>query len=282
MQTFIKTKSSLSRNKKLSLAALAGFALVFLAGCSQHGLTANYHPGWWNPIVYYFAVAIKWLSFGGSAGIGIILMTLIIRTLLLPLMNIQIKSSQKMQELQPEIKQLQLKYPGKDMTSRQQLSEETQKLYAENHVSPYMGCLPILVQMPFLWALYQALINVPSLMHGHFLIWNIAEKDPTYLLPILAAVFTFLSSWLNLKAAPERNGMLWGTTIGMPIMIFFFAMNVSAGVSLYWVVSNAYQVFQTLLIANPYKIIAARQAKVQAVKDKEKARERALKKAKKK
>lgn len=270
----------MKRKKKIALSASAVVALLLLTGCSSKNLT-QHTPGIWNQIVYYFAVIIRWLSFGGSIAIGIIIFTLLIRTILLPLMNIQIKSSQKMQELQPEIKKIQEKYPAKDMTSRQQMSEETQKLYAENHVNPYMGCLPIVVQMPFLWALYQALVNVDFLKQGSFLWLNIGEKDPTFILPILAAVFTFFSSWLNLKAAPERNAMLVMMTIGMPILIFFMAMNFSAGVSLYWVISNAYQVFQTLLIANPYKIIAAREAKVQSVKDKEKARERALKKAKK-
>lgn len=66
----------------------------------------------------------------------------------------------------------------------------------------------------------------------------------------------------------------------MPVMILFFAMNVASGIGLYWVVSNAFQVFQTMLIANPWKIIAARESKIQSVKDKAKARERALKKAK--
>jgi YidC/Oxa1 family membrane protein insertase len=278
-QKYIEVKS-MKRKKKIALAVLALTALIILAGCSSRNLTAH-SPGFWNQIVYYFAVIIRWLSFGGTVGVGIILFTLLIRTLLLPLMNIQIKSSQKMQELQPEIKKIQAKYPGKDMASRQAMSEETQKLYAENHVSPYMGCLPVVVQMPFLYALYQALINVDFLKQGNFLIWNIGAKDPTFILPILAAVFTFLSSWLNLKAAPERNGMLLATTFAMPVFIFFMAMNFSSGVSLYWVISNAFQVVQTLAIANPFKIIASREAKVQAVKDKERARERALRKAKK-
>lgn len=106
------------------------------------------------------------MSFGGLTGVGIILFTIIIRAALLPLMNIQIKSSQRMQEIQPEIKKIQAKYLSKDMESRRLMNEEIQKLYAENKVNPYMGCLPLVVQMPVLWALYQALSRVDFLKHG--------------------------------------------------------------------------------------------------------------------
>jgi len=269
----------LKKRKKYSLIALALAGLLLLAGCSSKNLTSS-SAGFWNQFVFTFARIIQWLSFGGTVAIGIILFTILIRTVLLPLMNLQIKSSLKMQELQPEIKKIQAKYPGKDMASRQAVSEETQRLYSENKANPYMGCLPVLVQMPILWALYQSLTNVSFLKEGSFLWLNIGTKDPYYILPVLAAVFTFLSSWLNMKAAPERNNMTLAMTVFLPIMIFVMAMNISSGVSLYWVISNAFQVFQTLAIANPFKIIAAREAKVQAEKDRLKAREKALKKAK--
>ncbi|MDR0199031.1 MAG: YidC/Oxa1 family membrane protein insertase [Streptococcaceae bacterium] len=271
--------------KKLALASSAAALLLLLAGCSKKGLT-EHSSGLWNQIVYYFAVIIHWFSFNGPIAVGIILFTLVLRTLLLPLMNLQIKSSQKMQELQPQVKAIQAKYPGKDMASRQAMQAEISQLQSENGANPMMGCLPVLVQMPFLWALYQALLNVNfaqmSHFQPHFLWFDTVTKDPTYVLPILAAIFTFGSSFLMMRGNPENNGMTTAMTAIMPIFIFFIAMNLSAGVALYWVVSNAYQVFQTLIIANPWKLRAERAAKVQAEKDKEKARERALKKATKK
>lgn len=268
------------RTKKAALAGLAGLALLTLTACGTSKITDT-NSGAWETVVYGFAQIIHFLSFNSSIAIGIIIFTLLIRLVLLPLMNIQIKSSQKMQEIQPEIKKIQAKYPGKDVESRRAMQEETQRLYSENKVSPYTGCLPLLVQMPVLWALYQALTRV-NILQGDFLWLNIGEKDPYFILPILAAVFTFVSSYMTMKAAPERNGMTTSMTILMPIMIFIFALNVASGVALYWVVSNAFQVGQTMVLANPYKIIAAREAKVQAVVDKEKAREKAIKKAKKK
>lgn len=267
--------------KKIALLSLASAALLFLSACGRSAVTGH-SENVWDKFVYFFAQIIHFLSFGGLTGIGIILFTIIIRAILLPLMNIQIKSSQRMQEIQPEIKKIQQKYPGKDMESRRLLQEETQKLYAEHKINPYMGCLPLLVQMPVLWALYQALTRVDFLKHGAFLWFDIGSKDPTYILPILAAIFTFLSSWLMMKSAPEKNAMTNSMTYLMPVLIFVMAFNIASGVALYWVFSNAFQVFQTLMIANPWKIIAAREEKNKAERDKIKAREKAMKKAKKK
>lgn len=267
--------------KKLSLLSLAAAALLLLSACATSAVSGH-STNLWDQFIYAFAQVIHFLSFGGLTGLGIILFTILIRAVLLPLMNIQIKSSQRMQEVQPEIKKIQQKYPGKDMESRRLLQEETQKLYAEHKINPYMGCLPLLVQMPVLLALYQALTRVDFLKHGSFLWFDIGSKDPTFILPILAAVFTFLSSWLMMKSAPERNAMTSSMTYVMPVAIFVMAFNIASGVALYWVVSNAFQVFQTLLIANPWKIIAAREEKVKAERDKIKAREKAMKKATKK
>ena len=260
---------------------MAGAALLLLTACGTTAVTSS-STNLWDQIVYGFAQVIRFLSFGGLTGVGIILFTIVIRAALLPLMNIQIKSSQRMQEIQPEIKKIQAKYPSKDMESRRLMNEEIQKLYAENKVNPYMGCLPLVVQMPVLWALYQALSRVDFLKRGTFLWFEIGAKDPTFILPILAAVFTFLSSYLMMKSAPERNAMTTSMTYIMPIFILIMGVNFAAGIALYWVISNAFQVFQTMLLANPYKIIAAREAKVQVEKDKIKAREKALKKARKK
>ena len=132
--------------------------------------------------------------------------------------------------------------------------------------------------MPILLALFQALTKVDALKVGQFLWMNLGQPDPYFILPILAAVFTFLSTWLTNKAAPEKNGALTVMMYVMPFLIFFFAVTSASGVALYWTVSNAYQVVQTLIFNNPFKIIAERQAKIDA----EKARQAKIRKAQKK
>ena len=141
--------------------------------------------------VYFFAEAIRFLSFGGSIGVGIIVFTIVIRTVLLPLFQYQMNSTRKMQEIQPLLKELQAKYPGKDLDSRTKLSEEMRALYKEKGVKTSSAFLPLLIQMPVLMALFQALSRVEFLKVGHFLWLDLGAIDPTYILPVLAALFTF-------------------------------------------------------------------------------------------
>lgn len=249
--------------------------VVFLSACGATGeVSANSTGIWDRYIVWNFARAIRALSFG-NAGIGIILFTLIVRIILMPLMHFQTKSMRKTQELQPKIKALQAEYSAKDMETQQKFKEETQKLYAEHNVNPYAGCLPLLVQMPILMALWQAIQRVPELSQGHFLWLNLGEKDPYLILPILAAVFTFASTYLSSMSQVESNESLKIMNFAMPLMILMMGLGLASGLSLYWVVSNAFQVVQTLLINNPFKIRKEREE----ARRQEKARERALERA---
>ena len=267
--------------KKSKLMGLLVLASFILTACGTSEVTAS-SSDLWERFVYLFAVTIRFLSFNGSTGIGIILFTLIIRTVLLPVFQLQINASRKMQEAQPLVKELQAKYPGRDMESRNRLAQETQKLYRELGVKPSASFWPLLIQMPVLIALYHALIRVEFLKVGHFLWMNLGATDPYYILPVLAAAFTFLSTWLSNKGMAERNGLMTGMMFIMPIFVFFFAVNVASGVALYWSTSYAYQVFQTLLLSNPYKIIAEREAKATAEREREEKKKRAYRKAQKK
>jgi len=250
--------------------------VVLLSACGTSEVSAQSTGFWERYVVYYFAEAIKWLSVGGSRGMGIILFTLIIRIILLPLMNFQTKSMRKTQELQPKLKELQQQYSSKDTATQQKLREEQQRLYAENGVNPYAGCLPLIVQMPILMAIWQAISRVPELREGSFMWLKVlGNPDPYFILPILAAIFTFGSTYLSSMSQVESNPSMKIMTYMMPVMILVMGINLPSALSLYWVVSNAFQVGQTLLINNPYKIIREREETARQ----EKERERALRKA---
>ena len=271
--------------KKLQLTSLLGLSLFTMTACATNGtasdITAD-STDLWSKFVYFFAEIIRFLSFDISIGVGIILFTILIRTILLPVFQTQMVASRKMQEAQPRIKALQEQYPGRDMESRTKLDQEMRKVYKELGVKHSSSIWPILIQMPVLLALFQALSRVEFLKTGHFLWVNLGGVDTSFILPILAAFFTFLSSWLSNKALPERSGAMTGMMYGMPVLIFIFAISAPSGVALYWAVSNAYQVLQTYFLNNPFKIIAEREAVVQAERDLEGKKRRALKKAQKK
>ncbi len=260
----------------LSLAAIGSLTL-FLAACSNKPVTSHSTGLWDHYIVYNFSRFIIWLSNNcGGYGMGIIIFTIIIRVLLLPLMFYQTKSMLKTQELAPKLKAIQKKYSSRDRESMVKMQEETSKLYKEAGVNPWASMLPMIIQLPIMWALYQAIWRTPELRHGTFLWLQLGHTDPYYILPILAALFTFLSSWLSMASMPERNAMTSAMTWFMPIMVFLMALGFSSAITLYWVVSNAFQVVQTLLLQNPFKIRREREAK----EKQEKAKKRKLEKVK--
>lgn len=266
----------MKKRKRLLLMTGLLSLVVILSACGTGEVSADSTGVWDRYIVYYFAEAIKFLSLGGNRGVGIIFFTLIIRVLLLPLMNFQTKSMRKTQDLQPKLKELQQTYSSKDMETQQKLKDETQKLYAENGVNPYVGCLPMLVQMPILMAVWQAISRVPSLHEGSFLWLDVlGDPDPYYILPILAAIFTFLSTYLSSMSQVESNASVKIMNFVMPVMILIMGLSLPSALSLYWVVSNAFQVIQTLLINNPFKIIKEREEAARKVKERQKALEKA-------
>ncbi|EGO8066896.1 membrane protein insertase YidC [Enterococcus faecalis] len=266
----------MKKYKRLLLMAGLVTLVFVLSACGTAPVSESSTGIWDRYIVYYFAKAIKFLSLGGSVGIGIILFTLVIRIILLPLMHFQTKSMRKTQELQPQLKALQQKYSSKDPETQRLFREEQQRLYAENNVNPYIGCLPLLVQLPIMMALYQAISRVPELKEGTFLWLSLDKPDPYLILPILAAVFTFASTYLSSMSQLETNASLKIMNYVMPAMIFFMGISLASSLSLYWVVSNAFQTGQTLLLNNPFKIRKEREEAARQAK----ARERALERAK--
>lgn len=262
--------------KITSLVSIFGLVMV-LAACSNQPINSHSTGIWDHYIVYNCSQFIIWLSkhFGGY-GMGIIIFTILIRIIILPLMYYQTKSMLKTQELAPKLKELQQKYSTRDRETMQKLQMEQQRLYKEAGVNPFASLLPLLVQLPVMWALYQAIWRTNVLRSGSFLWVQLGSTDPYLILPILAALFTFISSWLAMASMPEKNPMSTSMTYIMPIFIFIMALQFTSAITLYWVVSNAFQVGQVLLLQNPFKLRKEREAKQRA----EKARQRKLAKAK--
>ncbi|RHW48515.1 OxaA precursor [Bombilactobacillus bombi] len=273
----------MSKKKKrlLLLVSMLFLVVLVVSGCSNinEPITKS-SPGFWNHyVLYQFSRFILWLAslVGNSYGWAIVIFTVVVRIILLPLNWWQIRSMNKQMKVQPQLKALQEKYSAKDMETQQKLQEETKKLYAEAGVNPVAGCLPLLIQLPVMWALYQAIYRTTELRDGHFLWMELGKPDPIYVLPILAALFTFISTWIANLSQPDQpqstKMMMWF----MPFMILIPAITIASAISVYWVVSNAFQVLQTLLLQNPFKYRREQQKKL----EQEKQRQKALRKAKK-
>nr|WP_306469364.1 YidC/Oxa1 family membrane protein insertase [Lactobacillus delbrueckii] len=274
-----------------ALALVTVFALV-LSGCATQTTQkptpiSHNSSNWWDAwVVYYLSQFVLWIAkvCGGSYGWAIIIFTVIIRVILLPLNAVQINSTRKMQEIQPELKALQEKYSSKDMETRNKLNEETQKLYKEAGVNPYAGCLPMVIQLPVMWALYQAIWRTPEMQNGKFLWMDLGKPDPYYILPILATVFTFLSSYIATLSVPKssQTTMTKMMSYVMAIMVGIWAIVFQSAISLYWVISNLFQVGQTLVLQNPFKYRKEQEAKEEAERERQRKMRRAYKRIKRK
>ncbi|WP_373301150.1 YidC/Oxa1 family membrane protein insertase [Lacticaseibacillus mingshuiensis] len=273
-------------NKRTTKRLLVGLGLamitVVLAACSNTTVTENSTGFWDRGIIYNVAQFILWLSKvfgGGNAGVGIIVFTLLIRILIFPLSYISIKSMSKQQEIAPQLKELQKKYSSKDTETQTKLREETQKLYSKEGINPVVGCLPMLIQMPFMLALYQAIYRTQELQAGRFLWMNLAKPDPTWIMPILAALFTLLTSLTSTMAQPTRTTMNWVMVGISPLMILFMGASFPSALALYWVVTNAFSLAQTFLLQNPFKAQRQREEKERQERERQRALRKAYKRA---
>lgn len=181
-----------------------------------------------------------------SYGIAIILLTIVIKAILAPLTVKQIKSMRGMQALQPKIKELQKKYKN----DPKKLQEEMGRLYKELGINPLSGCLPLLVQMPFLIAIFYALRDFPYEAGYEAFLWlpNLSVPDHLYILPVLSALSTYVMSKQSGSAAGGAAGQQKIMQIFMPLFIGYISLNFASGLVIYWVVSNIFQMIQQFFI----------------------------------
>lgn len=212
-------------------------------------------------ISFFTSILIFLDSIFNNLGLTIIVFTILIRLALLPLTLPSVKSSKKMQELQPEIKKLKEKY-GKD---KQGMALAQSQLYKSYNINPLAGCLPQLLQLFILIVLYQAIIklfNSPELNFNLNFLWvNLGQPDSIYILPVIAGVTQFLLSLMispatqtrdvvkndsKLKPVQEANKkeedvaemaatMQQQMIFLMPVMTVFIALSLPSGLALYWI-----------------------------------------------
>lgn len=208
-----------------------------------------------------------------SYGLSIVILTVLIKVVFYPLTKKQFVSMQKMKELQPALKEIQTR----NKQNPQQLQKEMMELYRKHKVNPLAGCLPLLVQMPFLIGLFLALngqvfkdiIQTPGVQAGFLWMTDISKPDPLNLLafvglgsffqvtilPVLVSVSTFLTQKMmsGSGADPQTEKML---LIFIPGMMFFVSVSLPSGVLIYWVVSNFATVLQQFQMMAGNKVVA--------------------------
>lgn len=184
-------------------------------------------------------------------GWAIILMTLLIKILLLPLTHHSTMSMRKMQDLNPKMQAIRERYRPKlrdkqgrpNMEMQRKMNEEIMGLYRAEGVNPAGGCLPLLLQMPILFAFYSLLSTAVELRGAPWLLWitDLSVKDPYYVLPIVMGVTQFLQVRM---APPAGDPMQRRIFMLMPVFMTFLFLGFPSGLVLYWLTNNVLTIAQ--------------------------------------
>ena len=208
--------------------------------------------GFFSLIARPLFIWLKWTHdhMASNWGICIVILTICINLALLPLRITSTKSALKMQKLQPQMKAIQEKYKKLPMRDpkRQEMNAEIGELYKREGVNPAGGCLPLIIQMPFLFAFYTMLQNSIELRQAPFLwLHDLAAPDKLFIMPVLIVISTYLMQKMTPNAGmdPKQQQMM---TLMMPLMIGWFSFNLPSGLSVYWIVGNIILMIQQYVI----------------------------------
>jgi membrane protein insertase, YidC/Oxa1 family, C-terminal domain len=242
----------LLRNRKWWIVLGAIALMTLLAGCTPatQAITTEdmAHSGsWWTRnVVYWFSLMLDTFAdwFGGEYGLSILLLTIIVRTIILPLMIKQYKNTKAMQALQPEMQKIREKF--KEDPRKQQ--EEMMKLYQTNQVNPLAGCLPLIVQMPIFIALYNSIYQNIEIRDHSFIGFQLGTSPSQgewyyYIIPTIAALTTLIQS-VMMSQQQTMAGPMKGLMYIFPVLIFVMAINFPVALPLYWIYSNIYTIVQ--------------------------------------
>jgi YidC/Oxa1 family membrane protein insertase len=204
--------------------------------------------GFFHWIARPLFVWLKWTyeHIVSNWGWSIAIQTLIINLALLPLRISSMKSALKMQKVQPQMNAVREKYKKYSMRDprKQEMNQEIAALMKKEGVNPTGGCLPLIIQMPFLFAYYSMLGSALDLRHAHWLwIHDLSAPDPWYLLPIGIVISMFITQRMTPQAGmdPAQQKMM---AFMMPVMIGVISFNLAAGLCLYWTEGNLIAIAQ--------------------------------------
>ncbi|HUO27500.1 MAG TPA: membrane protein insertase YidC [Candidatus Aquilonibacter sp.] len=207
--------------------------------------------GWWGLIAKPLFLWLRWTYFHivPNWGWAIVVQTLIITLALLPLRISQMKSMLKMQRIAPQIKSIQEKYKKYSLRDPRKaaMNEEITALYKKEGANPAGGCLPMLIQFPFLIAYYRMLGIALDLRHAHWL-WIRDLSAPDHILAIGMIVSMLLMQRITPQPAgmdPAQQKMM---TWMMPLFMGFIFFNLAAGLNLYYAESNLISIVQQAIM----------------------------------
>lgn len=218
-----------------------------------HSLEESVNLGFFSFLAKPLLWGLQWIhnSMVRNYGWAIILMTILIRILLFPLMHKSVVSMQKMQELNPKMQAIRQKYRSKlkdrqgrpNAEAQRKMNEEIMGLYKKEGVNPAGGCLPMLLQIPVLFAFYSLLSAAIELRHAPWMLWiqDLSAPDPFYALPIIMGASQFVQQRMTPTAADPMQRRIF---MMMPIFFTVLFLGFPAGLVLYWLTNNLLGILQ--------------------------------------
>jgi YidC/Oxa1 family membrane protein insertase len=192
----------------------------------------------------------------GNYGVAIIILTIVIKALFWPLSQKSYRSMEQMKKLQPMMTKIREKYAD----DREKMNTEIMQLYKTYKVNPAGGCLPMLLQIPVFFALYQALLGAIELRHASFIshlpftdmVWlaDLSAKDPYYITPLIMGASMFLQQRL---APPMGDPTQAKIMMFMPVIFTFLFLNFPSGLVVYWLVNNVLSIAQQQILIKKSK-----------------------------
>lgn len=201
-----------------------------------------------RPMLQLLRLVNRWVH---NYGVSIILVTVLIKIVFWPLTHKSYKSMKAMQNLQPKMKELQALY--KD--DKQGLNRAMMQLYRDQKVNPMGGCLPMILQIPFFFAFYNALLYSIELRHAPFICWeqevlwgfrgicDLSVYDPSYITPVLMGASMFWQQSMTPTVGDPTQAKIMKF---MPLIFLFFFLNAPAGLVVYWLINNVLSIMQQM------------------------------------
>lgn len=213
-------------------------ALAPLGSKMDHVVDYGYFDVLAKPLLWFLNAIFGVI---GNYGIAIIILTTVIKGLFWPLSAKSFQSMARMKELQPKMMKIKEKYAN----DKERLNLEVMQLYKSHKVNPLGGCLPMLVQIPFFFALYKILLDSIELRHAPFFLWiqDLSAKDPYYITPLLMGASMYFQQKMTPVTAGNEAQMKM-MMYGMPVIFTFMFLNFPAGLVVYWLVNNVLSIAQ--------------------------------------
>jgi len=260
----------LNTKKKIILGLVVIVAAIALSGCGvqvdpERALTSENAEGFWNRgLVLPLIQMITWLyGIVGNLGVAIIIATILTKLAVMPLMLKSMNNTAKMQTIQPEMEKIKKKYAGKsDRETQMKMNTEMQQLYKERGINPMAGCLPMLIQMPLMFAFFQAFSRHPMIATNEireFLgmsLSAVSETPNVFFAAIVVALMYFSQTMTQKRTqgnntnSPMAGNMKMMNLMFLPMMaMLVYGSPLAMG--LYFVVSQIMMLIQSFIIKAP-------------------------------